>query len=104
MKYQTPSYLVKDLFKADENKNEEIKYLIIKELIKSMEDFNKKILVKDLFKANKNKNEEIKYLIINKLIKLMEGFNKKYPENENPILLKESLIVINNKNIEDSKY
>ena len=34
----------------------------------------------------------------------MEGFNKKYPENENPILLKESLIVINNKNIEDSKY
>ena len=39
-KYQNPSNLVKDLFKANKNKNEKIKYLIIIELIKLMEDIN----------------------------------------------------------------
>ena len=35
--YQNPSSSVKDLFKADKNKNVETKYLIINELIKLME-------------------------------------------------------------------
>ena len=39
-KYQNPSNLVKDLFKANKNKNEKIRYLIIIELIKLMEDIN----------------------------------------------------------------
>ena len=36
-KYQNPPSLVKDLFKADKNKNDKIKYMIINELIKLME-------------------------------------------------------------------
>ena len=39
-KYQTPSSFIKVLFKTDENKREEIKYLIINELIKLMEDIS----------------------------------------------------------------
>ena len=39
-KYQIPSFLVKDLLKADKNKNDKIEYLIIRELIKFMEDIN----------------------------------------------------------------
>ena len=35
--YQNPSSLTKDLFKADISKNNEVKYLIINELIKLME-------------------------------------------------------------------
>ena len=39
-KYQNPSSLRKDLFKADKNKNDKIKYMIINELIKLMENIN----------------------------------------------------------------
>ena len=39
-KYQIPSFLVKDLLKADNNKNDKIEYLIIHELIKFMKDIN----------------------------------------------------------------
>ena len=39
-KYQNPSSLVKDLFKADKNKNDKFKYLIINELNKSVDDIN----------------------------------------------------------------
>ena len=39
-KYQTPSSLVKDLFKAEGNKNEKNRYLIINKLIKLIEDIN----------------------------------------------------------------
>ena len=38
--YQNPSFLAKDLFKADQSKNDEIKYMIINELIKLMEDID----------------------------------------------------------------
>ena len=41
-KYQNPSSLVKDLFKAEKNKRDKIKYLIINEFIKLMEDINLK--------------------------------------------------------------
>ena len=36
-KYQNPSSLVKELLKADKNKSNKIKYMIINELIKLME-------------------------------------------------------------------
>ena len=39
-KYQSPSSLVKDLFKANKNKNNKIKYMIINELTKLMKDIN----------------------------------------------------------------
>ena len=39
-KYQDPSFLVKYLFKTDKTKNDKIKYMIINELTKSMEDIN----------------------------------------------------------------
>ena len=47
-------------------------------------------------------------MIINELIKLMEDINiKDIAENENPknksILLKTSLIIMNNKKVDDSK-
>ena len=38
--YQNPSSLAKDLFKADKSKNNKIRYMIINELIKLMEDIN----------------------------------------------------------------
>ena len=38
--YQNPSFLAKDLFKADQSKNDEIKYMIINEVIKLMEDID----------------------------------------------------------------
>ena len=50
-KYQTPSSFVKVSFKTDENKSEEIKYLIINKLIKLMEDISIK-------KLNKNSNNK----------------------------------------------
>ena len=37
-KYQDPPSSVKDLFKAGKSKNDKIKYLIINELIKLIED------------------------------------------------------------------
>ena len=37
-KYQNSSSLVKDFFKAGKNKSDKIKYMIINELIKLMED------------------------------------------------------------------
>ena len=43
-KYHTPSPLVKDIFKADESKSDEFKYLIINELSKITEDINLKII------------------------------------------------------------
>ena len=55
-KYQTPSSFIKVLFKTDENKREEIKYLIINELIKLMED----ISIKKLNKNNNNKKKNPK--------------------------------------------
>ena len=39
-KYQNPLSLVKDLLKADINKNDKIKYMIINKLIKLMEGNN----------------------------------------------------------------
>ena len=39
-KYQSPSPLVKDFFKANKNKNDKIKYMIINELTKLMKDIN----------------------------------------------------------------
>ena len=40
-KYQSPSPLVKHLFKANKNKNDKIKYMIINELTKLMKDILK---------------------------------------------------------------
>ena len=77
-KYQTPSSFIKVLFKTDENKREEIKYLIINELIKLMEDISIK-------KLNKNNN------------------NKKKILKRESILFKKSLILMNKIKVEDSK-
>ena len=41
-KYKWPITLVTDLFKADKNKNDKIRYLIVYELIKLMENINLK--------------------------------------------------------------
>ena len=40
LKYQYPSSLVKDFFKADKNKNDKFKYMTINELIKLRGDIN----------------------------------------------------------------
>ena len=69
-KYQTPSSSVKDLFKAERNKNKKNRYLIINKLIKLMEDIN----IKQILKMNIRKKQSI--------------------------LLKRFLILMNNKKIE----
>ena len=46
LKYQNPSFLVKNSFKVDENKKEEIKHMIINELTKLMKDINIKKFLK----------------------------------------------------------
>ena len=39
-KYQNPSPLAKNWFKADKNKIDKIKYIVINELVRLMEDIN----------------------------------------------------------------
>ena len=78
-KCQIPSFLVKDLLKADNNKNDKIEYLIFHELIKFMKDINireipeneilKKVVnifVKILNFKEQQKDKEIKILTPNK--------------------------------------
>ena len=79
VKYQKPSSFVKDLFKADKNKNDKIKYMNKINFSKLMEDINIKEIpenenpkkVADIVKKILNFNEqqkgrELKILIPNK--------------------------------------
>ena len=65
-KYQTLSSLIKDLFKAEKNKNEEIKYLIINGLIKLIEDINIKKV---------SENENLKKVVVN-IVEEIVNFNE----------------------------
>ena len=64
-KYQNPSSLVKDLFKVEKNKRDKIRYLIINEFIKLMEDINLK-------EIPENKNPKKVVNIVEKVL----NFNK----------------------------
>ena len=59
-KYQPLSSSAKDLFKADKNNNNKIKYMITNELIKLMEDINIKEIPKNENPNNYAKNDASK--------------------------------------------
>ena len=64
-KYQDPSSLAKYLFQANKIKNDKIKYMIINELFKLMEDIN----IKEI---PENKNTEKVANIVEKILKFNE--------------------------------
>ena len=64
-KYQNPSSLVKDLIKADKNKKDKIRYLIINQLIKLKEDINLK-------EIPENENPKKVASIVEKLLNFKE--------------------------------
>ena len=56
-KYQNQSFLAKYLLKADKNKSDSIKYMIINELIKLIKDIN----IKEI-PENKNPKKVVKFV------------------------------------------
>ena len=64
-KYHNPSSLVKDLFKADKNKNDKIEYLVINELVQLMED----ISIKEI-----PENENLKKVV--NIVEKIRSFNE----------------------------
>ena len=75
IKYQNPLPLIKDLFKAEKNKNDKVKYQIITELIKLMEDI-------DIKEIPGNKNPKKVVNIIGKIL----DFNEQQKGKEIKIL------------------